>query len=127
MVSVDISVDGLVYVGDRGGDRIQIFTKEGKFVKEFLIHPKTLGTGSVWSTAFSPDPKQTYLYVADGDNGMIRILNRQTGAEVTTIGHKGRFAGEFDSVERMAFDSHGNLYVTEVNHNTRLQKFVLEK
>jgi hypothetical protein len=58
---------------------------------------------------------------------MIRILNRQTGAEVTTIGHKGRFAGEFDSVERMAFDSHGNLYVTEVNHNTRLQKFVLEK
>ena len=127
MTSIDISVDGLVYVGDRGGDRVQIFTKEGKFVKEFLVHPKTLGTGTVWATAFSTDPQQKYLYVADGDNGVVRILNRNDGAEVSTIGHKGRFAGEFDSCERLAFDSHGNLYVTEVNHNTRLQKFVLEK
>jgi len=127
MVSVDISVDGFVYVGDRGGDRIQIFTKEGKFVKEFLIHPKTLDTGSVWYTMFSRDPQQKYLYVADGDNGVIRILNRADGVELSTIGHKGRQAGEFDSCEQMALDSKGNLYVTEVNHNTRLQKFVPEK
>ena len=124
MASIDISVDGLVYVGDRGADRVQIFTKEGKFVKEYLIHPATVGTGSVWSTMFSRDPKQKYLYVADGDNGVIRILNRADGTELGTIGHKGRQAGEFDSCERMALDSHGNLYVTEVNHNTRIQKFV---
>lgn len=124
MSSVDISVDGFVYVGDRGGDRVQIFTKEGKFVKEILVAPMTLGTGTVWSTMFSRDAKQKFLYVADGDNGKIRILTREDGKEVGSIGHKGRQAGEFDSVERMGLDSKGNLYVTEVNHNTRLQKFV---
>jgi hypothetical protein len=124
MNSVDISVDGLVYVADRGGDRIQIFTKEGKFVKEFMISPKTTeGSGTVWSTMFSRDPKQKFLYVADGTNGMIRILTREDGMQVGTIGHKGHMVGEFDSCERMGLDSHGNLYVTEVNHNTRLQKF----
>ena len=123
MNSVDISVDGLVYVGDRGGDRVQIFTKEGKFVKEFMISPKSTVAGTVWSTMFSRDAKQKYLYVADGENGMIRILTREDGMQVGTIGHKGHEAGEFDSCERMGLDSHGNLYVTEVNHNTRLQKF----
>ena len=124
MVGVDISEDGLVYVADRSGDRVQIFTKEGKFTKEFLIHPATLGTGSVWATMFSRDPKQKYLYAADGVNGKIWILNRDDGKEVGSIGHKGHQAGQFDQVERMALDSHGNLYVTEVAPNTRLQKFV---
>ena len=127
VISIDISVDGLVYVCDRGGDRIQIFTKQGKFVKEFLVHPKTLGTGSVWSTMFSRDPQQKYLYVADGVNGKIWILNRDDGKEVGSIGHKGHQAGQFDQIERMALDSKGNLYVTEVAPNTRLQKFVPEK
>jgi hypothetical protein len=124
MSSIDISNDGLVYVGDRGGDRIQIFHKDGTFVKEFLVAPQTLGNGTVWSTMFSRDPKQKFLYVADGENGVIRILLRENGMQVGTIGHKGREPGQFDSVERMGLDSKGNLYVTEVNHNTRLQKFV---
>jgi hypothetical protein len=124
MDSIDISDDGLVYVTDRTGDRVQIFTKDGKFVKEFLIAPKTLGTGSAWTTTFSRDKKQKYLYVADGFNGVIRILDRMDGHEVGTIGHKGRQAGEFDQVERVALDSHGNLYTTEVAPNTRIQKFV---
>jgi hypothetical protein len=125
MTSIDISNDGLVYVGDRSGDRIQIFTKDGKFVKEFLVHPETLGQGSIWSTMFSRDPKQKFLYVADGYNGKIWVLNRDDGKEVGSIGHKGHQAGQLDFVERMAMDSKGNLYVTEVGPpNTRIQKFV---
>jgi sugar lactone lactonase YvrE len=127
VISIDISEDGLVYVGDRGDDRIQIFTKQGKFVKEFLIHPKTLGTGSVWSTMFSRDRQQRYLYVADGVNGKIWILNREDGKELGSIGHKGHQAGQFDQIERMALDSKGNLYITEVAPNTRIQKFVPQK
>ncbi len=127
LVSIDMSSDGLVYVGDRGGDRVQVFTKEGKFVKEFLVHPKTLGLGSVWSTAFSRDPQQKYLYVADGANGVIHVLNRDNGAEVSTIGHKGRYAGQFHSLNRIALDAQGNLYVTEITHNIRLQKLVPER
>jgi hypothetical protein len=124
MSSIDISDDGMVYVGDRGGDRVQIFTKEGKFVKEFLIAPNTLGNGSVWSTMFSRDKAQKFLYVSDGENNVIHILNREDGKEVGTVGHKGREPGQFDSCERMGLDSKGNLYVTEVNHNTRIDKFV---
>ena len=93
-------------------------------MKEFVIAPTTLGTGSVWTTMFSRDPKQKYLYVADGENGMIRILNREDGMQVSTIGQRGHQAGEFDQVERMGLDSHGNLYITEVAPNSRLQKFV---
>lgn len=125
MTSIDISNDGLVYVGDRKGDRVQIFTKDGKFVKEFLVHPQTLSQGSIWSTMFSRDPKQRYLYVSDGLAGKIWILNREDGKELGSIGQKGHQFGEFDFVERMALDSKGNLYVTEVGPpNTRLQKFV---
>jgi DNA-binding beta-propeller fold protein YncE len=127
VVSIDISNDGLVYVGDRGGDRIQIFTKAGKFVKEFLVRPKTLGLGSVWSTALSRDREQKYLFVADGANGVIHVLNRSDGTELSAIGHKGRNAGQLHSAYRMALDSRGNLYVSEINHNIRLQKFVPDK
>jgi len=125
MTSIDVSNDGLVYVGDRSGDRVQIFTKEGKFVKEFLVHPQTMGQGSIWATMFSRDPKQKFLYVSDGFDGKIWILNRDDGKEVGSIGQKGHQPGEFDFVERMALDSKGDLYVTEVGPpNTRLQKFV---
>jgi len=125
VTSVEISNDGLVYVGDRAGDRIQIFTKEGKFVKEFIVHPNTLGQGSVWSTMFSRDPQQKFLYVSDGMNGKIWILNRDDGKEVGSIGHKGHQAGQFGMVECMAMDSKGNLYDTEVGGaSSRIQKFV---
>ena len=73
---------------------------------------------------FSRDKGQKYLYVSDGENNVIHILTRADGKEVGTIGHKGREPGEFDSCERMGLDSKGNLYVTEVNHNTRIDKFV---
>jgi DNA-binding beta-propeller fold protein YncE len=125
MTSIDISHDGLVYVGDRSGDRVQIFTKEGKYVKEFLVHPQTMGQGSIWATMFSRDAKEKFLYVSDGFDGKIWILNREDGKEVGSIGQKGHQPGSFDFVERMALDSKGNQYVTEVGPpNTRLQKFV---
>ena len=125
VIGVDISKDGLVYVSDRGGDRVQIFTKQGKYVKEFIILPQTLGQyGSVWSTMFSRDPKQKYLYIADGENNQIHILNREDGSLVTNIGFRTRGIGGFDGLEHMAMDSKGNLYTDEVPNNTRIQKFV---
>jgi hypothetical protein len=127
MDSIDISDDGLVYVTDRTGDRVQVFTKEGKFQKEFVILPKTLGTGSAWTTTFSRDKQQKYLYVCDGFNGLIHVLNRQDGTELGTIGHKGPNAGQFNQIEKIVFDSHGNMYTTEVAPNSRIQKFVRVK
>lgn len=120
----DISVDGLVYVCDRVNDRIQVFHKDGTFVKEGFIEKRTLGSGSAWDIAFSKDSKQTYIYLADGENDRIHILLRDTLEVLTTFGEGGRQPGEFYGPHSVATDSKGNLYVTETYRGQRLQKFI---
>jgi len=120
----DMSNDGLVYVCDRANDRLQVFQKDGTFVKEAFFAKKTLGDGSVWDVAFSKDPAQTFLYVADGLNEKIRVLRRDTLEELTTFGDGGRQPGQFFGVHSIATDSKGNLYTTETYEGKRLQKFV---
>src|SRR5436309_1971522 len=62
----ELSKDGFVYVCDRTNDRIQVFTREGKFVKEQFIARESLSEGSVWEIEFSSDPQQKYIYLVDG-------------------------------------------------------------
>ncbi|MGD2045407.1 MAG: hypothetical protein PVJ80_06235 [Gemmatimonadota bacterium] len=118
------SSDDLIYVCDRVGDRIQVFNPDGTFVKETFIAPNTLGSGSVWDIAFSPDPEQTFIYLADGANQHVHILNRETLEMVTQFGDGGRQPGEFYGVHSIAVDSQGNIYTTETYEGKRLQKFV---
>jgi hypothetical protein len=125
--SIKISVDNLVYGADRTADRVQVFTKQGKFVQEIFVAPKTMGRGTAWTLAFSHDPKQKYLLVGDGADCVIWILNRSDGSVVGKLGHRGTNAGQFNFIRDMDMDSHGNLYTGEVNTNYRVQKFVLEK
>lgn len=122
---VHLSADGLVYVCDRHNDRIQVFTKQGKFLKEFLLRPATLGNGSTWTLAFSHDPAQRYLLVVDGENNVIWVMRRDDGGVVSGFGHKGRNAGQFHWVHQIAMDSTGNVYTGEVDTGQRLQKFRL--
>jgi DNA-binding beta-propeller fold protein YncE len=122
---VHISRDGFVYVCDRTNDRMQVFTKQGKFVKEFSLRPQTLGMGSVWQFAFSNDEHQAFLLVADGENNVIWTLRRDDGAVVGQTGRNGRNAGQFHWVHQVVSDSHGNLYTGEVDSGKRIQKFVL--
>ena len=123
---VHISRDGLAYVCDRVNNRIQVFTKQGKFVKEFFVRPQTLGIGSVWQLAFSTDESQKYLLVADGENNVIWTLRRDDGAVLGQTGHNGRNAGQFHWVHQVVSDSQGNLYTGEVDTGKRIQKFVLQ-
>jgi DNA-binding beta-propeller fold protein YncE len=116
--------DGLVYVCDRPNDRIQIFTKDGKFVKEKQIAPRTLGDGSVWDIAFSRDPQQKYLYLADGKNERVYVMDRQSLEILTQFGDGGRQPGQFFAVHSIATDSKGNIYTTETYEGKRVQKFV---
>jgi hypothetical protein len=123
--SVHISKDELVYVCDRVNDRIQVFTKEGAFVKELVLRPDTLGNGSAYDLAFSRDPGQQYLLVADGENNVIWTLRRSDGSVVGTTGHAGRNAGQFHHVHVIVSDSKGNLYTGEVETGRRVQKFAI--
>src|SRR3954470_20081712 len=122
---VRLSYDGKVYVCDRVNNRIQVFEPSGKFIEEFRVEPLTLANGSVWDMVLSHDAAQRNLYVADGANGRIYVLNRANGAQLSSFGRTGHMAGEFKWVHNMAIDRQGNLYTTEVGFGRRVQKFVL--
>lgn len=120
----DVSVDRLVYVCDRQSNRLQVFQMDGTFVKEEFYAPESLGEGSTWDVAFSRDPQQRYLYLADGRNQRVRILDRESLQELGTFGRGGRYPGHFFSVHSIATDSDGNIYTTETYEGKRVQKFV---
>ena len=120
----ELSDDGLLYTCDRVNDRIQVFKPDGTFVKEMIIAKRTLGDGSVWDIAFSKDPQQKYIYVADGSNEKVYILLRDTLEILTSFGDGGRQPGEFYAVHSIATDSKGNIFTTETYRGQRVQKFV---
>jgi DNA-binding beta-propeller fold protein YncE len=120
----DLSVDRMLYVCDRVNDRLQVFKTDGTFVKEAFYNKETLGSGSVWDIAFSRDPQQKYVYLADGENDRVHIIVRETLELVTSFGEGGRQPGEFYGVHSIATDSRGNIYTTETYRGQRVQKFV---
>ena len=120
----DVSVDGLVYVCDRTNDRLQVFTRDGKFQKEIFVEPESLADGSTWDTAFSKDPQQKYLYVADGRNQKLHVYDRQSMTELTNFGEGGHYPGQWYSLHSIAVDSKGNLYTTETYQGRRVQRFL---
>jgi DNA-binding beta-propeller fold protein YncE len=118
--------DGLVYVCDRPNNRIQVFRTSGEFVQEVFIAPRTLGDGAVWDIAFSRDPEQRFLYLADGKNMKVYILDRQSLEVLTSFGMGGRQPGQFFAVHSIATDSNGNIFTTETYEGKRVQKFVFK-
>ena len=121
---VERSNDGLVYVCDRQANRVQVFRADGTFVKEAFYAKETLASGSAWDIAFSKDPQQRFMFLADGQNEKVRIILRETLEELTNFGDGGRQPGQFYGVHSIATDSKGNIYTTETYEGKRVQKFV---
>jgi hypothetical protein len=121
---VIVSHDGQVYVCDRVNDRIQVFHKDGTFVKESFIDRRTLRSGSVWDMTFSRDPEQAYIYMVNGVNEEVEVLLRSTLEVLTTFGDGGRQPGEFFGCHNITTDSKGNIYVTETYSGARVQRFL---
>jgi DNA-binding beta-propeller fold protein YncE len=126
--AVLVSNDDLVYVGDRSNNRLQVFRTDGTFVKEVFIARNTLqAEGTVHAFATSPDKEQRFLYVVDGSNKTVRVLNRQTLEIVGSIGgHAGHNAREFFHIHGIAADSKGNLFLGEVNNGQRYYKYAFK-
>jgi len=118
------SVDGLIYVCDRPNNRIQVFRRDGTFVKEVRVAPRTRGDGAVWDIAFSRDAQQKYLYLADGKNERVYVMDRQSLEILTMFGDGGRQPGQFFAVHSIATDSKGNIFTTETYEGKRVQRFV---
>jgi len=119
--------DGLVYVCDRQGDRIQVFDKAGKFQRNIWIRTGTSTLpdprGTAWWVAFSRDPLQKFLYVVNGRNESIHILDRESGKILSSFGRPGHQLGDFIHGHTMALDSKGNIYVAETDWGRRVQRF----
>jgi DNA-binding beta-propeller fold protein YncE len=120
---IEMSRDGLLYVCDRGNNRIHVYRKDGTFVKEGSVAPTTGRMGSVFDIAFSPDAPQQFLYVADGANSRVHIVRRADLQVLGSFGKEGRNAGEFGLLHVIASDSRGHLYIAETGAGARLFRF----
>jgi DNA-binding beta-propeller fold protein YncE len=120
---VRLAKDGLVYVCDRANNRVQVFRKDGTFVRQFAFEEKSLGSGSSFDLVFSNDAQQKYFYLADGSNDQVLTVERETGKVVSSFGRPGRYAGQFLVLHNIGIDSKGNLYTAEVATGKRVQKF----
>jgi hypothetical protein len=133
---IEISRDRRVYVGERGQNRIQVFTTEGKWLQDIMVSPNTPARGcggvasvkgspcgTMYKMAISKDPQQKYLFVADGHNFVIWMVDRQSGKTLGHFAGNGRLAGQLHFPNAVATDSRGNVYTGEVDTGKRIQKF----
>jgi hypothetical protein len=123
-LTLNISTDGLVYAADRNANRIDVTTKQGKFVKEFILAPMTGVGGSTGGVMFSPDRQQRLLYISDLTNNHIWFLNRADGKVVGQMGSMGENGGQFFGLHMIAVDSKGDIYTGEVFAGERVQRFI---
>ena len=148
MHGVRVSNDGLVYVSDRRGMRFQVFTVSGEYVTQVMIgrtepdpealaeragetaHDRpvpeliqTVATArqSASRSAFSPDPEQRFLYIAERSDQQVVVFDRATLARLSSFGRVGDQPGEFYILHDMVADPEGNLYTAEVNVGARAQ------
>jgi hypothetical protein len=123
-ITLTVSRDGFVYAADRVSDRIQVYTKAGKFVREFTVAPETLDRGSTGGMALSPD--QRFIYVSDIMNNVVWIVNRADGKTLGHFGFAGHSGGGFHWIHMVATDSRGNVYTGEVDTGKRVQRFLVK-
>lgn len=135
---VEISRDRRVYIGERGQNRVQVFTTEGKWLQDIHVSPNTPAQrggcggvttvkgspcGTIYKAVISKDREQKYLFIADGHNDVIWTLDRQSGKTLGSFGGNGRYAGMLHWVNAIGIDSKGNIYTGEVEQAKRIQKF----
>ena len=123
-LTLNVSRDGMVYAADRMANRIQVFTRDGKFLKEFTLATHTGVGGSTGGIMFSPDKQQRLLYISDLTNNHIYFLNREDGKVVGQMGTMGENGGQFFGLHMIAVDSKGIIYTGEVFAGERVQRFL---
>jgi hypothetical protein len=124
--AVRVSNDGLVYLGDRSNRRIQVFTLDGKFVREAWVNRAGPASSSTCGLAFSPDPEQRFLYNADFGNARMVVLDRKTLEPLYQFGMRSTKPGDFTFPHLIAVDTKHNLYVAEVQAGRRAQRFAFK-
>jgi DNA-binding beta-propeller fold protein YncE len=124
--------DGLVYVCNRNGSRIQVYDKMGALKRTIEVPwtpvtPSSDGRafgGSTVAIDFSPD--QRLIFVVNQNSAQIEIIDRESGKIVGNFGRSGTFPGQFNQAHGIAIDSRGNIYIAE-NRGRRIHKFSIAR
>jgi hypothetical protein len=131
---IGMSNDGIVYVCDRDGFRVQAFDRMGKFLMNIDVPWKPVtpaagrkesgAYGSASSLTFSRDAAQRFLFTTNEDNSQVEILDRKSGQHLGSFGYgSGHFPGQFSHLHGVAVDSRNNIYTAEVGGGMRVQKW----
>ena len=123
---LEVSNDGLVYVADRNNSRVQVFTIDGTYTTQAFINWNDDSASTVAGLAFSPDPQQQFMYVADQGNSHIHVVDRTTLEVLDSFGSNGEEPGACQALHHIASDSNGNLYIAEAERGRRVQKFAFK-
>jgi hypothetical protein len=120
------SRDGLIYLADRGNNRVQVFRQNGGFVRERILRPlcgaqekatwvpkRPCGVEAAFSVGLSHDAPQTYLYVADGGTHVITVLRRSDLEVVHEFAGPGVGPGQLGRPHNLSVDPSGNIFVAE--------------
>ena len=122
--AVQVSNDDLVYIADRANSRVQVFSLDGKYLKQLFINRTGASNATASGITFSRDPEQRFMYVSDYGNHHVFVVDRKSLEILYQIGKEGTAPGDFRGPHIMAVDSKNNLYVTEVDPGNRLQRFI---
>ena len=123
---IAMSNEGLIYVCDRQGNRVQVFDQMGNHVRDIWVTVEEYNSrGTAWWVAFSPDEEQQYLYVMNGGKEELHVMDHASGETLSTFGRPGHMPGNFTHGHTIATDSQGNIYVAETNIGRRVQRFNL--
>lgn len=83
---IEVSKDGLVYVSDRLHQRVQVFTRDGKYRQQCSVDAGMEAANTASGIAFSADPEQRYMFVADDGNSRVAVFDRKSLKQVASIG-----------------------------------------
>ena len=130
---IAMNKDKLIFACDRGQNKINVYQRDGSFVRAIPIVPGTPGgNGSAWDIAFSRDPQQKFAFVSDGGNEVMWVLDHAAALAgdphpiIGGYGRPGHAPGEFTFLHLMAIDSKNNIYVGETIGGRRIQKLVVK-
>lgn len=123
--AVEVARDGTVYVSDRNNQRIQLFTRAGRYLRQTFVDRNLPSPQTASGVALSTDRGQRFLYVADWGNARVLIYDRATLTLLRVVGDKkGTAPGQFTGPHLLAVDRRGRLYVAEVQ-GRRIQRLTI--